>query len=84
MKRFINSTTKLFIWWLMVVGTVWISLSYVLAFQGKEQIAEALSQNICEVILGGLITYVISAAVCNIFKKNNGGIFGTTIENTEP
>lgn len=83
MKKFINTTTKALIWWLIISGSIWISLSYVLAFMGKEQIAEALSQNVCEVVLGGLITYVITAAISNVFKKNNGGIFGTTIEGGE-
>lgn len=82
-KKFINSTTKFFIWWLMIEGTVWISCSYFLAFIGREQIAEALSQNVCQIVLGGLIAYVVSAAVSNIFQKNNGGIFGTSIDSIQ-
>lgn len=83
MKKFINTTTKVLIWWLMIAGTAWITASYVLAFMGKEQIAESLSQNVCEVVTGGLMTYVISAAVTNVFKHNNGGIFGESIPEKE-
>lgn len=76
MIRFINTTTKALIWLLMIEGTIWITWSYVLASLGHEQIAESLSATVCQYVKGGLITYVISAAVANIFKYNDGGIFG--------
>ena len=58
----------------MVVNSIlWIWCSYLLAFLGKEQIAESLSSNVCSVILGQIITYFLTKTVENIFKNNNFG-----------
>jgi len=58
----------------MVINSIlWIWCSYLLAFLGKEQIAESLSSNVCTVILGQIITYFLTKTVENIFKNNNFG-----------
>lgn len=79
MQRFINSTTKVVIWWVLIFGTIWVTWSYVLATMGKEQIAETLASEVLRVLFGSIIVYVVTAAISNIFKNNNGGIFGETI-----
>ena len=42
---------------LLWFGCICISLSYVLAFMGKEQIAESLSQTIATVIISTILGY---------------------------
>lgn len=71
--RTMATTSKQLIWIYTVFGVVWISLSYVLAFMGKEQIAESLSSTVCNVVIGTLGTYLITSTVENIFKYNNFG-----------
>lgn len=59
------SFTKLIIIWILFWSTLWISASYVLAWCGKYEIAEALSKNISEVLLGSIITYAVKEGVFN-------------------
>jgi hypothetical protein len=42
-------------------GIFWVDISYVLAFMGKEQIAETLSITAITTILGAFITYAIKS-----------------------
>ena len=42
-------------------GIVWVNLSYILAFLGKEQIAESLSTAAITTILGAFITYALKS-----------------------
>ena len=68
--RFMNTTSKLVIWICIITSTVWISLSYVLAFIGREQIAESLSSNVCTVVVGQVIAYFVTKTTENIFRYN--------------
>lgn len=75
MNRKLMSTSKKIIWILTVNGILWIWCSYILAFMGKDQIAESLSSNICTVIIGQTLGYLITKTVENIFKYNDiGGV----------
>ena len=67
------STTKLIMWVLIINGILWIWCSYILAFMDKPQIAEALSSNVCTVIIGQIVSYFISKTIENVFKFNNIG-----------
>lgn len=68
------TTSKQLIWLFSVNGIAWIWCSYILAFMGKEQIAEALSSNVCSVIIGQMGCYLVTKTVENVFQYNN--IFG--------
>ena len=45
----------------MMVALVDLQLSYILAFMGREQIAEALSGDICHTIIGVCLGYFLKS-----------------------
>ena len=53
--------TKRLVGIIVLISLIDLQLSYVLAFLGKEQIAETLSIQICVTILGTVIVYLIRA-----------------------
>lgn len=73
LKRFLNTTSKCLIWFFAVNSVLWIWCSYILAWFGRGQIAESLSSNVCSVIIGGLITYLVTKTIENVFKYNDIG-----------
>ena len=50
--------TKTWVSRLLWFSCIWISLSYVLAFLGKEQIAESLSETVATVIIATMLGYL--------------------------
>ena len=52
-----NTFTKKWVNRLLWFGCICISMSYVLAFLGKEQIAESLSETVATVIIATIIPY---------------------------
>lgn len=64
----IQSYSKGLVSWITFHATVWIYLTYILAFTGREQIAEQLSSQIVDVIMGTIVTYSAKALFENIFK----------------
>lgn len=71
--RTLQTTTKQLVWWFAIHGTIWIYLSYILAFMNRTSIAETLSSTVCQVIIGSMIGYIVSKTVENVFKFNNVG-----------
>lgn len=67
----INTTSKQLLWLFSINGVIWIWCSYILAFMGRENIAEALSSNVCTVVLGQIGFYLISKTVENVFQYND-------------
>lgn len=61
---------KRMITWIVVNATVWVYMTYALAFIGREAIAESLSKQIVKVILSVPVVYGIKAAIENVFKYN--------------
>lgn len=53
--------TKKWVDRLLWFGCIWISLSYVLAFLGREQIAESLSETVATVIIATILGYLCKA-----------------------
>lgn len=70
MKKWFETTTKRLVWWLVLNSTVWIYLSYILAYLGRDDIAEKLSQAVVTNIIGTMMLYIISKTVENVFKHN--------------
>lgn len=70
MKKWLETTTKQLVWWLVVHSTVWIYATYILAFLGREDIAESLSKVIATEIIGTMMLYIVSKTVENVFKHN--------------
>lgn len=62
--------SKLVAGWLMANGTVWIYLSYGLAFLGREEIAETLSKTVVTEVLGVFAAYAVKALLENLSKNN--------------
>ena len=69
MKKF--NFSKFIVGFLLVNGTIWTYLSYVLAYLGKTEIAEALSKTVVIEILGVMMVYSLKAAIENLSKNNN-------------
>ena len=63
--------SKLIVAWLLVNGTIWIYLSYALAYLGRPEIAETLSKTVVVEILGVMVVYAVKALLENISKNNN-------------
>lgn len=70
MKKWLETTTKQLVWWLIIHSTIWIDATYMLAFLGREDIAESLSKVIVTEIIGTLFLYIVSKTVENVFKNN--------------
>lgn len=54
---------------ILSVSLIDLQLSYILAFLGKEQIAESLSSEIASVIIGVMIGYFMKALFETFFEK---------------
>lgn len=70
MKKWLETTTKQLVWWLIIHSTIWIYATYMLAFLGREDIAESLSKVIVTEIIGTVFLYIVSKTVENVFKNN--------------
>lgn len=64
--------TKSLVAIIIFVCLIDLQLTYVLAFVGKEQIAETLSVQICITILGVALVYMIRAFLDTYSEKKNG------------
>lgn len=63
--------TKLIVGFLLANGVVWVYLSYVLAYLGRVEIAEALSRAVVAEILGVVLVYGLKSLFENLSKHNN-------------
>lgn len=70
MNKMWDSFTKLAVMFLLLNSTVWMYLSYYLAYLGRTQIAENLSEKVVIEILGVILVYSLKAGVENISKNN--------------
>ena len=64
------STAKRLMWILTINAILWIWCSYVLAWFDKTQIAESLSSNVCNVVIGTVIAFLVTQSVGAIFRYN--------------
>lgn len=64
------STAKRLMWILTINAILWIWCSYVLAWFDKVQIAESLSSNVCNVVIGTVIAFLVTQSVSAIFRYN--------------
>ena len=68
-KKWLTTFTKKAVAIILAVSLIDLQLSYVLAFMGKEQIAETLSGTIAETIIGVMIGYFLKALFLTFFEK---------------
>lgn len=66
------TTTKRLVWVFGINGVIWVWCSYVLAYLGREEIAESLSQAAVTEIIAVILTYCTKS----LFEKRDefGGI----------
>ena len=64
-------TMKAVVWLCLINGFAWVWCSYLLAYLGREQIAESLSQVALAEILGVVLAYALKSLVENLSKNNN-------------
>lgn len=63
--------TKRLIAFVVLISIIDLQFSYILAFLGREEIAETLSVQICTTLLGTVIVYVIRAYFDTKAEKHN-------------
>lgn len=68
-KRWLKTFTKKAVTIILAFSLLDLQLSYVLAFLGKEQIAESLSSQIATVIIGVMLGYFLKALFETFFEK---------------
>jgi hypothetical protein len=52
-----KTTTKKIVWFLLINGVAWVWCSYILAYLGRLEIAERLSESAVTAILGVVLVY---------------------------
>ena len=65
------TTMKVIVWICLLNGLAWVWCSYILAWMGREQIAESLSQVALTEIIGVVLVYAIKAAIEHLSKNNS-------------
>ena len=78
----LTTFTKRAVFAILVVTLIDLQLSYILAFLGKEQIAENLSSTIATVIIGVMIGYFMKALFETFFEKREERL-NKELKNTE-
>lgn len=68
-KSGLKTFTKKAVSAILIISLVDLQLSYVLAFLGKEQIAESLSSTIASTIIGVMIGYFLKALFETFFEE---------------
>ena len=69
MKKWLKTFTKKAVAIILVVSLTDLQLSYILAFIGKEQIAEALSSTIAETVIGVMLGYFLKSLFETFFEE---------------
>lgn len=62
---------KIIVWVCLLNGLAWVWCSYILAWFGRDQIAENLSQVAVTEIVGVVLVYGIKALLENLSKNNS-------------
>lgn len=76
-KRWLKTFTKKAVAIILAISLLDLQLSYVLAFLGKEQIAESLSSQIATVIIGVMLGYFLKALFETFFQKRELRLTGS-------
>lgn len=77
-KKWLQTFSKKAVAIILVVSLIDLQLSYVLAFMGKDQIAESLSSEIASVIVGVMVGYFMKALFETFFEKREERLNGTS------
>lgn len=66
-----KQTSKRIVWACLINGFAWVWCSYLLAYLGREQIAESLSQIAITEIVGVVLVYCAKSLFENLSRHNN-------------
>ena len=66
-----KTTMKRIVWLCLGNGIAWVWCSYLLAWFGRAEIAESLSQMAITEILGVVLTYALKSLLENLSKNNH-------------
>ena len=80
-KSRLDSFTKIAVTVVLLNACAWVWCSYILAYLGRYEIAESLSQTAVTAILGTFISYAVKSAIENI-NKNGVNLKPTTTTTT--
>ena len=64
-------TMKAIVWLCLLNGVAWVWCSYLLAYLGRGQIAESLSQVALAEIIGVVLAYALKSLAENLSKNNH-------------
>ena len=67
-KNWLDTFTKIAVAVIIVNACGWVWCSYILAYLGRYEIAESLSQTALTAILGTFISYAVKSTVENVNK----------------
>lgn len=65
-----TTTTKRVVWFCLGNGVAWVWCSYILAYLGREEIAESLSKVAITEIIGVVLAYCLKSLAENLSKNN--------------
>ena len=65
-----RTTTKYLVWLCLGNGIAWVWCSYLLAWLGREEIAESLSRAAVTEIVGVVLVYALKSLLENLSKNN--------------
>lgn len=82
-KKWLETFTKKAVAIILAVSLIDLQLSYVLAFIGKEQIAESLSSTIAETIIGVMLGYFLKALFETFFEKREQRLLKNTNQDSD-
>ena len=68
-RVWLTTFTKVAVTAILVTSLIDLQLSYILAFMGREQIAEQLSSRIVEMVIGVMLGYFLKALFETFFEK---------------
>ena len=68
-NSWLKTFTKKSVTAILVAALLDLQLSYILAFMGKDQIAEQLSSTIVEMVIGVMLGYFLKALFETFFEK---------------
>ena len=80
-KKLFDSGKKVMAVWILINSTIWVYLSYLLAWTGHEKIAENLSSNVVTTVIAVFATYCVGSVVEHISEAKYGTI--KTYDDTE-
>lgn len=80
-KKWLATFSKKAVAAILVLSLIDLQLSYVLAFMGKEQIAESLSSTIATTIIGVMIGYFFKALFETFFEEREKRLNREIVDN---